>query len=62
MALAEVKDNEEWKTLFRPRKSPEDPENIVAKEKLYQTTVQVALEGTRLNTSPRQAVSKTKSY
>lgn len=59
------KTEEAWQTLLRLRNSPDDPDNLVAKEELYQTKEQLALDATKLqklNTSPWQAVLKIKSY
>jgi len=56
---------EAWQTLLRLRRSPDDPDNLVAKEELYQTKEQLALDATKLqklNTTPWQAVLKIKSY
>ncbi|KAK5048527.1 hypothetical protein LTR84_005617 [Exophiala bonariae] len=63
--LQKGKTEEAWETLLRLRKSPHDPDNLVAKEELYQTKEQLALDAAKLrklNTTPWKAVLKIKSY
>lgn len=63
--LQNGKTEEAWETLRRLRKTPSDPDDLVAKEELYQTKEQLALDSAKLqklNTSPWKAVFTIKSY
>jgi hypothetical protein len=54
-----------WTITQRLRKSPNDPTDLVAKEEMYQTKAQIALDEAKLrklNVSPWTAVIKIKSY
>lgn len=54
-----------WKVLKDLRRSPDDPEDLVAKEELYQVKMQIALDKEKLkamNCTPWTAVLKKKSY
>jgi MFS family permease len=63
--LQKGKNEEAWKVLQRLRQSPEDPEDLVAKEEFYQNTEQLAMDTAKLKTlgvTPWTAVLKLKSY
>ncbi|KEZ44923.1 putative MFS sugar transporter [Scedosporium apiospermum] len=54
-----------WNVLRDLRRSPEDPDDLVAKEELYQVKMQIALDSAKLkaiNCTPWTAVLKKKSY
>lgn len=57
--------DEAWDVLVRIRRSPDDPENIVAKEELYQIEKQLQLDTEKLKAydgSIWKAILKKKSY
>ena len=59
------KTEEAWTVLQRLRKTPDDPDDIAAKEELYQTKKQLALDAAKLKTTghgPWLAVIKKASY
>ncbi|KAH7077809.1 general substrate transporter [Paraphoma chrysanthemicola] len=63
--LQKGRNEEAWKVLQRLRQSPEDPEDLVAKEEFYQNTEQLAMDRAKLKTlgvTPWTAVLKLKSY
>jgi len=63
--LQKGKNEEAWEVLKRLRATNDDPSHVVAKEELYQTKEQLALDQTKLqklNVSPWGAVLKIKSY
>ncbi|KAI1626527.1 hypothetical protein EDD37DRAFT_586883 [Exophiala viscosa] len=63
--LQKGRTEEAWETLKRLRETPDDPDNLVAKEELYQTKQQLALDTAKLkklNITPLGAVFKIKSY
>ncbi|KAL6412331.1 putative MFS sugar transporter [Ilyonectria robusta] len=54
-----------WKVIQALRRSPEDPDDLVAKEELYQVKMQIALDTEKLKAigcTPWSAVLKKKSY
>jgi MFS family permease len=56
---------EAWKVLRELRRSPNDPDDVVAKEELYQVKMQIALDSAKLKAlgcGPWTAVIKKKSY
>jgi MFS family permease len=63
--LQKGKVEEAWNVLKQLRSSPEDPDNLVAKEELYQVKMQIALDAAKLKAlgcGPWTAVIKKKSY
>ena len=48
MAATKGKDRRGLETLLRLRRSPQDPDNLVAKEELYQTKEQLAMDAAKL--------------
>jgi MFS family permease len=59
------KSEQAWTIIQRLRKSPDDPTDLVAKEEMYQTKAQLALDEAKLrklNVTPWTAVLKIKSY
>jgi MFS family permease len=56
---------EAWKVVSDLRRSPEDPDDLAAREELYQIREQIALDAAKLKAigcGPWQAVIKKKSY
>jgi hypothetical protein len=63
--LQKGKLEEAWKVLQALRKSPDDPDEIFAREELYQIKEQIALDAAKLTATgygPWMAVMKKKSY
>ncbi|KAI1611550.1 MFS transporter [Exophiala viscosa] len=63
--LQQGKIEEAWKVIQALRRSPEDPDDLVAREELYQTREQLALDSAKLKATgygPWMAVIKKKSY
>lgn len=63
--LQQGKIEEAWKVIQALRKSPDDPDDLVAKEELYQTKEQIALDSAKLKAigyGPWMACIKKKSY
>lgn len=62
--ISKGKQSEARSVLERLRKSPDDPDNLVAKEEYYQTTQQIHLEKERLSAYGNvwKAVFKKRSY
>ncbi|RAH40351.1 putative MFS sugar transporter [Aspergillus brunneoviolaceus CBS 621.78] len=62
--ISKGKQSEAQSVLERLRKSPDDPDNLVAKEEYYQTTQQIHLEKERLSAYGNvwKAVFKKRSY
>jgi MFS family permease len=57
--------DEAWSVLVRLRKSPNDPEDLIAKEEFYQIDKQLELDAKKLEAyggNPWKAVLKKKSY
>lgn len=56
---------EAWEVVYNLRKSPDDPDNLVAREEIYQIKEQIALDAAKLKAlgcGPWRAVIKKKSY
>jgi MFS family permease len=63
--LQKGRTEEAWEVLLALRRTPDDPDNLVAKEELYQTTEQIALDAAKLKAvgyGPWMASFKKKSY
>lgn len=63
--LQKGRNDEAWETLKKLRASKDDPNHVVAKEELYQTREQLALDQAKLqklNVSPWGAALRIKSY
>jgi MFS family permease len=63
--LQKGKIEEAWTVIQALRRSPDDPDDLVAKEELYQTREQIALDATKLKAvgyGPWMACWKKKSY
>ncbi|KEF62062.1 uncharacterized protein A1O9_00034 [Exophiala aquamarina CBS 119918] len=63
--LQQGKVEEAWKIIIALRRSPDDPDDLVAKEELYQTKQQIALDRAKLQAvgyGPWMACLKKKSY
>ncbi|KAJ9608724.1 hypothetical protein H2200_006495 [Cladophialophora chaetospira] len=63
--LQKGKIEEAWEVIRALRRSPDDPDELVAKEELYQTKEQIALDAAKLKAvgyGPWKAVYKKKSY
>ncbi|KAL6241405.1 hypothetical protein RBB50_011669 [Rhinocladiella similis] len=63
--LQQGKIEEAWKVIQALRRSPDDPDDLVAKEELYQTKEQIALDSAKLKAigyGPWMACVKKKSY
>jgi MFS family permease len=63
--LQQGKIEEAWTVIRALRQSPDDPDDLVAKEELYQTKEQLALDAAKLKTigyGPWMACIKKKSY
>jgi hypothetical protein len=63
--LQKGKIEEAWRVIQALRRSPDDPDDLAAREELYQTKEQIALDAAKLKAtgySPLMACFKQKSY